>query len=212
MADFKNFSSAYRPKNNREPFKPKHEGPNKNQFIRAKEVMLIDENGQNVGIVPTSEALERAQAVELDLVEVSPQANPPVCKIIDFSKYLYEQKKKKRQGSKTGKVKPMKEFLFSPVIAGGDVEVRVKRAHEYLSKGHNVRVTMLRKGRITQEQAQSKFNEILTNFEGFDTIEDRPMSEGRKLFVTFKSDGKAKNKQNSSKEIQVEQSKGQQEE
>ncbi len=174
-------------------------GPRKNQYIRVNEVQLIDEKGENLGVVKTEKALEMAEEKGLDLVEVGPGVQPPVCKIMDYAKYMYLQEKKAKSGKK-GKVKDTKEFRFTAVIDKGDIAHRVKRAKEYLKKGYPVKITMFRKGRIPKEQAMEVFNEILTNFTDYSSIEPEPVSEGRYIFLTFKPDGKTKNKQNSKKE------------
>jgi translation initiation factor IF-3 len=119
----------------------------------------------------------------LDLVEISPNAKPPVCKIMDYSKYMYRQEKKRRKNRQ--KSKDMKEFKFSPVIDIGDINTRVRRATEYLEKGHPVRITMYRRGRQSREQAEKVFEEILTNFEEYSTIEPKPKKEGRNMYITF---------------------------
>jgi translation initiation factor IF-3 len=192
--------------------KKKDDEPRKNGEIRAKEVLLIDENGESLGVTSIEIAMSKAKEAQMDLVEVGSKATPPVCRIIDYSKYVYEQRKKQKQNKKAGKVKPMKEFKFSPVIEENDTNHRVKRAKEYLDKGHNVRLTMYRKGRQSQEQANSTFEEILTKFEGYSSIEPEPKKEGRKIFMTFKSDsnGKSKktkqNKEDSTKEAKKDKS------
>jgi translation initiation factor IF-3 len=131
----------------------------------------------------TPEALEKAKEMGLDLVEISPNAKPPVCKIMDYSKYMYRQEKKRRKNRQ--KSKDMKEFKFSPVIDIGDINTRVRRATEYLEKGHPVRITMYRRGRQSREQAEKVFEEILTNFEEYSTIEPKPKKEGRNMYITF---------------------------
>ena len=174
-------------------------GPKKNHQITAQTVLLIDDIEGNLGEVPIQVAMAKAHDADKDLVEVSSQADPPVVKIIDYSKYLYEQRKKQKQNSKAGKVKDMKEFRFTPVIEQNDIDFKVKRAFLYLDKGHAVRITMYKKGRQTKEQSDSKFTEILTKFEGYSTIEPGPKREGRRTYITFKSDGTTKKQENSSK-------------
>ncbi len=178
--------------------KKKDYGPRRNEWIRVPEVRVIDDEGENLGVIKTIDALRIAKERELDLVEVSPNAQPPVCRIIDFAKYQYEQSKKNRE--KKQKTKEMKEFRFSPVIDKNDIDIRVRRAKEFIEKGHNVRLTMLRKGRQPFELAQEIFNQILTNFEDYSTIEPEKKIEGKSIFITFKANGKTKNKQNGSKE------------
>jgi translation initiation factor IF-3 len=133
----------------------------------------------------TEDAIAKAKEQGLDLVEVAPKAQPPVCKIMDYSKYIYRQKKKARKNRKKSKQKDMKEFKFSPVIDVGDINTRVRRATEYLEKGHPVRITMYRRGRQSREQAEKVFNEILTNFDEYSSIEPTPKKEGRNMYITF---------------------------
>jgi translation initiation factor IF-3 len=169
---------AYNRKNNK-----RDRGPRKNDRIRVPKVRVITNDGENVGVMDTKDALERAKNEGLDLVEISPNAKPPVCKIMDYSKYMYRQKKKQRKNRQ--KSKDMKEFKFSPVIDIGDINTRVRRATEYLEKGHPVRITMYRRGRQSREQAEKVFDEILTNFEEYSTIEPKPKKEGRNMYITF---------------------------
>lgn len=165
-------------------------GPRKNEYIRVPQVMVIAEDGTNIGVMRTDDAIRLAQSKELDLVEVGATVSPPVCKIIDYAKYMYEQNKKQRKSK--NKAKEMKEFKFSPVIDIGDIELRVRRGKEFIDKGHNVRFTMVRKGRQTHEQAIQVFNDILTNFEGYSTIEPEKKVEGKTIFITYKANGKTK--------------------
>ena len=181
-----------------------------NEWIRVPKVLLIDEKGENLGEVDTIKAKEMARAVELDLVEVGATSNPPVCRIMDFSKYVYEQKKKLRK-NKAGKVKDLKEFRFSAVIDTGDMNTRIRRAKEFLEKGHPVKITAIKKGRQPYEQMKGVFNEILTNFTEYCSIEPEPKSEFNSITITFKKDGKTKNKQNSNKESKAIQPQGEQE-
>jgi len=171
-------------------------GPRKNEWIRVEEVQLINEKGENVGVVKTEDARRMAQEAELDLVEVGPNVRPPVCKIMDYSKYIYQQNKKSRSNKK-GKAKETKEFRFTPVIDKADVDHRIERAKEYLGKGYPVKLTMFIKGRQSREQASDVFDEILTNFADYSSIEPDSISEGNNIFVTFRPNGKTKNKQNS---------------
>ncbi len=166
-------------------YKKKESGPKKNERIRAKEVMVVDDDEGKIGVMKTEDSIAKAKEQGLDLVEVAPKAQPPVCKIMDYSKYIYRQKKKARKNRKKSKQKDMKEFKFSPVIDVGDINTRVRRATEYLEKGHPVRITMYRRGRQSREQAEKVFNEILTNFDEYSSIEPTPKKEGRNMYITF---------------------------
>ena len=181
-----------------------------NERIRVPKVLVITEKGENIGEVNTYDAINMAKDVELDLVEVSPNANPPVCRIMDFSKYIYEQRKKLRK-NKAGKTKDLKEFKFSPVIDIGDINTRVRRAKEFLDKDHPVKITIQKKGRQPYDQMKEVFSEILTNFTEYSTIEAEPKGTFNSISVTFKKNGKTKNKQNSDKENQAIQPEGKQE-
>ncbi|MDD3474557.1 MAG: translation initiation factor IF-3 [Candidatus Dojkabacteria bacterium] len=179
----------------------KEKEPYRNERIWAKEIMVITDDGENLGLMKTEDALQRAKEDGLDLVEVGANANPPVCKIMDYSKYVYRQKKNQRKSKKSGKQKEMKEFKFSPVIDIGDVNTRVRRATEYLEKGHPVRITMYRKGRQSKEQAEEVFAEILTNFDEYSSIEPEPKKEGRNIYITLiKKNVQTEDKQNSKEE------------
>jgi translation initiation factor IF-3 len=169
-------------------------GPRKNEWIKVSQVQVINDKGENLGVMDTQDAIKLAQEAGLDLVEVGAKVNPPVCKIIDYAKYLYLQNKKLRLNKKSSKQKEMKEFKFSPVIDVGDANTRIRRALDFLEKGHPVRITMFRKGRQSYEQANEVFNEILTNFTEYSSIEPEPKREGRNMFITFnKKNGKTKN-------------------
>lgn len=187
--------------------KSKNFGPRINSNIRVPKIQLITSSGENIGEIDTSKALEMAKDEGLDLVEVGANIKPPVCKIMDYSKYLYEQKKKARK-SKTNKTKQLKEFKFSPVIDIGDKNTRIRRAKEFLDKGHPVRLTMWIKGRQSKEQAREVFADILTNFADYSSIEAEPQREDRQIFITYKLNGKTKNKQNSKEEDKADKSQG----
>jgi len=171
--------------------KKKDYGPRRNEYIRVPQVQLIGSKGENLGVVEINKALLLAKESGLDLVEVGAGINPPVCKIMDYSKYIYIQNKKTRQNKK-GKLKETKEFRFSPVIDKADIEHRVKRSKEFLEKGHNVKVVVVKKGRQTREQAMQVFNDILTNFTDYSSIESESKFEGNRIFLTFKPNGKTK--------------------
>ena len=178
-----------------------------NEYIRVPEVLVIDQKGENLGKMKTADAIALAKETELDLVEVGSTSKPPVCRIMDYSKYVYEQNKKLRK-NKAGKAKELKEFRFSTVIDVGDLNTRVRRSKEFLEKDHPVRITVQRKGRQTYQQARAVFDDILTNFTEYSTIEPEPKSEGNRITITFKKNGTSKNKQNSIKEDKAIQPKG----
>ena len=118
-----------------------------NEQIRIREVRLIDENGEQLGIVPTFEALKTARARDLDLVEVSPNANPPVCKILNYGKFKFEQEKKLRDSKKNQKALRLKEIRMQPKIGSGDLDTKAKHVQEFLDEGDKVKVTIRFRGR-----------------------------------------------------------------
>jgi translation initiation factor IF-3 len=189
MNNYNSRRNSYKSKS----YQSRDRGPRRNRAIGVPEVRVIDSKEENQGIMKTEDALNLAKERGLDLVEVAPEAKPPVCKLIDYSKYLYRQNKKKRKQHQ--KPKEMKEFRFSPVIEQHDIDTRVRRAKNYLDKGHNVRVTIFRKGRHTRQQSRDMMEKVLTYFENYDTIEASPKEENRKLFITLKA-GSGKDENN----------------
>jgi len=176
--------------------------PRKNQYINAPEVQLITSEGENLGIKKREEALSMAEQQELDLIEINPNTKPPICKIMDYSKYMYD--KKKKQKNSKGKAKDQKELRFSPVIEQHDINVRVSRTEKFLSKGHNVKLTILRKGRQTNEQAKEVMDELLETFKEYSTVEEKPKLEGRKLYITLKAEKKKEKIKTNEKEEEPE--------
>ena len=118
-----------------------------NQMIRVREVRLVDEEGEQMGVVPTPDALRLAEEKGLDLVEVAPQARPPVCKILDYGKYKFELEKKNRESKKRQKLVKMKEIRMQPKIEEHDLAFKAKHIHEFLDEGNKVKVTVRFRGR-----------------------------------------------------------------
>ncbi|MBO4294104.1 MAG: translation initiation factor IF-3 [Alphaproteobacteria bacterium] len=146
-----------------------NDGPRINEDIKAKQVRLIDETGQNRGVVSIKEALAIADNAGLDLIEISPQTNPPVCKVLDFGKYKYEIQKRKNEAKKNQKVVNIKELKLRPAIDTHDYEVKLKQAKKFLSQGDKVKFTMRYKGR--ELSANNMGKEILDKIvEDLDTV------------------------------------------
>lgn len=118
-----------------------------NRQIRALKVRVIDENGEQVGVMTPREALERAEEVGLDLVEIAPNAEPPVCRIIDYGKFRYQQTKKEKESKKSQHKIKVKEIKFKPTINENDFQVKVRKARECISKGNKVRLICTFRGR-----------------------------------------------------------------
>ncbi|WP_068674606.1 translation initiation factor IF-3 [Oceanobacillus sp. Castelsardo] len=158
---------------------------NVNEKIRAREVRLIDSNGDQLGVKTRQEALEIAQTRNLDLVLVAPNAKPPVCRIMDYGKYRYEQQKKEKEARKKQKVINIKEVRFTPGIGDHDFETKLKNAKKFLEKGDKLKASVRFRGRaIThKELGQDVLNRLAEELKDIATIESRPKMEGRNMFM-----------------------------
>ncbi len=156
-----------------------------NGAIRAREVRLIDENGNQQGVINTRKALEMAEEANLDLVLVSPNADIPVAKIIDYGKYKYEQqKRKKEQKQKQTKI-VVKEVRVSPTIDKGDYETKLRQARKFLSKGDKVQFSLRFKGRMIthKEIGRQVLEQVMEDLKDEVTVDQRPKMDGRKMFL-----------------------------
>lgn len=154
-----------------------------NEHIQASKLRVIDAKGEQLGILTKSEALEKAKQQGLDLIEIAPNADPPVAKITQFQKFRYEESKKERASKKGASVGSLKELWLSPRIAEHDLKVRLARTEEFLKEGHKVKLTVKFKGREMshQELGYQVLQEAL-NLLGEKVIVERdPKMEGRKL-------------------------------
>ena len=165
-----------------------------NEEIRASEVRLINENGEMVGIVSIDEALSKAEAADLDLVNISPNAVPPVCKILDYGKYRYEQQKKEKNAKKNQRVTEIKEIRLSASIEDHDVQVKARTAMKFLQDGDKVKVSLRFRGRerdYTQLgfDAMDKFAQMVSDY---GVVEKPAKMEGRRMnmFLAPKKDKK----------------------
>ena len=161
------------------------DGPRINREIKAKEVRLINYNGENLGVVSIQEALKIAAEVGLDLIEISPQVNPPVCKVLDYGKYKYEMQKKKNEAKKNQKVVSIKELKLRPMIETHDYEVKLKQAKKFLSQGDKVKFTMRYKGREMSANDMGKdiLNKLIEDLEGLCKVDSAPKAEGKQMFM-----------------------------
>ena len=161
-----------------------------NEQIRDKEIRLIGENGEQLGIMPSKDALKLAKEAELDLVKIAPTAKPPVCKIIDYGKYRYELARKEKEAKKKQKVIEIKEVRLSPNIDTNDLNTKVGAARKFIEKGDKVKVTLRFRGREMAHMGSSKhildeFAEKLSDI----AVVDKPSNvEGRSMvmFLTAK--------------------------
>ncbi len=161
------------------------DGPRINREIKSKEVRLINYNGENLGVVSVTEALKIAQEVGLDLIEISPQVTPPVCKVLDYGKYKYEMQKKKNEAKKNQKVVNIKELKLRPMIDTHDYEVKVKQAKKFLEQGDKVKFTMRYKGREMSANDMGKeiLNRLIEDLEGIGKVDSAPKLEGKQMFM-----------------------------
>ncbi|MCH2548773.1 MAG: translation initiation factor IF-3 [Alphaproteobacteria bacterium] len=166
---------------------PKQSGPRVNTDIDNAEVRLIDENGEQVGIVSIDLAIERAYNVNLDLVEVSPHATPPVCKIIDFGKLKYEDQKKANVARKRQKTIDVKEIKLRPNIDTHDYDVKMRSARRFIDDGDKVKVTLRFRGRemAHQELGAQVLQRVRTELETIAKVEQMPKFEGRQLTMVM---------------------------
>lgn len=145
-----------------------------NHEIRAREVRLINQDNQQVGVVPIQEAIRMAQEAELDLVEVAADAKPPVCKIVDYKKVIYEQKRRARDSRKRQKSIEIKEVKMRPSIDKHDYETKITHAREFLTDGDKVKVTFIYKGReqVHQARATKLMEQILADLGELAVVEN----------------------------------------
>ncbi len=154
-------------------------------MIRVPEIRLIDHEGENRGVVDPRDALELALEVGLDLVEISPNANPPVCKIMDFGRFKYEQQKKAAEARKTQKVIEIKEVKLRPNIDDHDYDVKLKNMRRFLEEGDKGKVTMRFRGREMAHQnlGRNLLERVRDDVEDLGKVESMPKLEGRQMIM-----------------------------
>ena len=162
-------------------------GPRINSAITVTEVRLVDEEGEMQGVVELAKAQEMADNVGLDLVEMSPNAEPPVCKIMDYGKYKYEQQKKANEARKKQKTVEVKEVKMSPRIEKNDYDVKMRNAVRFLNDGNKVKVTMRFRGRemAHQDIGRDIFTKIREELEELSNVELHPKFEGRQMIMVL---------------------------
>lgn len=158
-----------------------------NEQIRAKEVRLIDENGEQLGIVSIKEALEKAKEAGSDLVNISPNAAPPVCRIMDFGKYRYDQQKREKEAKKKQKVMDVKEMRLGIFTENHDLETKATLVNKFLANGDKVKISMRFRGREMGyvEKGKVTMLEFCKRTSELGTVEKAPVLEGRSLSVTI---------------------------
>lgn len=158
-----------------------------NEQIKAKEIRLIDQDGEMIGVTTVAEGIRKAQEVSLDLIEISPNANPPVCKIASIGKMKYEMQKKAADAKKKQKIVEVKEVKMTINIGKGDYDTKIRHTKEFIDEGDKVKVSIRMRGReIThRDLAEKMMSGILTDVESFAKAEFRPRLEGMQMIVVL---------------------------
>lgn len=156
-----------------------------NGQIRAKEVQLISDEGEKLGIVPINKALDLAMEKKLDLVLVAPNAQVPVCKIMNYGKYKFEQSKKEKEAKKKQKVQETKEIRITPNIEEHDFGFKSKNARKFLEDGNKVKITVRFRGRELNntKMGEAVLNKFINTLEDISTVEKKPKLEGKNMFI-----------------------------
>ncbi len=166
---------------------PTKSGPRFNNFIQVATVRVIDADGENLGVMDTQDALDRAQQAGLDLVEISPNTDPPVCKILDVGKFRYEAQKKANAARKTQKTQEIKEIKMRPNIDDHDYDVKLKSVVKFIDNGDKVKVTIRFRGRELSHQQLGMELLIRLSEDMAETakMESRPKMEGRQMLMVL---------------------------
>jgi translation initiation factor IF-3 len=167
--------------------------PRVNERIRAREVRLISPTGEQLGIRPLPEALALAKEQDLDLVEVADKANPPVCRIMNYSKYKYEQGQKAKESRRKSSNTSVKEMKYRPKIGQGDFDTKTRKVEEFLSEGHKVKVTIMFRGREMQhpELGRHILDRVIETVSHVAQVEAYPKQDGRNMVMVLGPDKKA---------------------
>jgi translation initiation factor IF-3 len=163
------------------------DGPRVNEDIRLREIQLIDQNGTNHGVIDTPTAMKMAQEAGLDLVEISPNTSPPVCKILDYGKYKFQAQKKAAEARKKQKVVEIKEIKLRPMIDDHDYDVKMKAMKRFFEEGDKVKVTLRYRGRemAHQELGTKLLDRVKTDVAELAKVEQDPKFEGRQVVMVL---------------------------
>jgi len=158
-----------------------------NQRIFANELRVLDAEGKQIGVMSKNDALRMAQEQELDLVEIAPAAKPPVVKLIDFKKFLYQQDKKKREEKRKAKVSDTKELRLGPFMSENDLQVIIRRGREFIEAGDKVRLVVKFKGRqiVHPEFGREILQKVITALADISKVEREPHMEGRQMITVL---------------------------
>lgn len=189
MASFGN--SGFRGGSGYRGFRPRRELPPEthriNHRITAKEVRVISESGEQLGVMTVRDALVAAEKAELDLVEVAPQANPPVCRVMDYGKFKYKEQKKEAEARKKRTEIETKELRLRYITDVGDLETKLTKAREFLEEGDKVKFTMRFKGREVAylDLGAQKFDMLIERLSDIATVDERSPTSGRLIYIVF---------------------------
>ncbi len=166
---------------------PVKSGPRFDNMITSDKVRVIDENGENIGVMYTREAIEQAAEVGLNLVEVSPNADPPVCKFLDVGKHRYEAQKKANAARKTQKTQEIKEIKMRPNIDDHDYDVKMRNVSKFIENGDKVKITLRFRGREMAHQhlGMDLLRRVQEDVEGIAKVEAYPRLEGRQMLMVL---------------------------
>ena len=158
-----------------------------NEQIRDKEVRVIAEDGEQLGVMPVRDALRLAEEAGVDLVKIAPTAKPPVCKIVDYGKFKYEQTRKEKEAKKKQKIVEIKEIRLSPNIEANDLNTKVNAAKKFIAKGNKVKITLRFRGREMAHIAHSKhiLDDFAAEMEEVAVVEKAPKQEGRSISMVL---------------------------
>ncbi len=165
-----------------------------NDRIRAREVRLVDPDGQQLGIKPLPEALTIARSLDLDLVEVAPNANPPVCRIMDFGKFKFDEAQRAKESRRKAVHVGIKEMKYRPKIGPGDFDTKTRQVAKFLDEGHKVKITIMFRGRevFHPELGKRILDRIAEQTEGSAKVEAEPRLDGRNMVMVLAPDKRAK--------------------
>ena len=165
--------------------RPKYQGPRINDRIRSLDVQVINSEGENLGVLPIKKAIETAKQEGFDLIEISPNANPPVCKIMDIGKYKYDMQKKASKAKKNQKISVLKELKLRPGTEIHDYNFKIKNAKKFLTKGDKVKFTVKFKGREMQHIQLGKdlMERIISDTKELGQVEVNPKFEGKQMIM-----------------------------
>src|SRR5579863_102393 len=165
-----------------------------NDRIRARDVRLVDQDGQQLGIRPLPEALSIARQADLDLVEVASSANPPVCRIMDYGKYKFDEAQKAKESRRKATSVGIKEMKYRPKIGPGDFDTKTRQVRKFLDEGHKVKVTIMFRGRevFHPELGKKILDRVAVEVDGAARVESEPRLDGRNMVMVLAPDKRAK--------------------